>query len=81
MVVSYVDEKQGKGSLSLLVNGKQKALWKLDVDVDTWRRKTIPNIEIKQGEEIKVVGLADGSESAILDFIEFISREAVARSK
>ncbi len=77
----YVDEKQGQGSLSLLVNGKQKALWKLDEDLDTWRRKTIPNVKIKQGEAIKLVGLADGSESAIVDFIEFIPQEAVARSK
>ncbi|MEO6290276.1 MAG: beta-galactosidase, partial [Ginsengibacter sp.] len=81
VVISYVDEKQGQGTIALFVGGKQKALWKLNEEIDTWRRKTITNIKIKKGEEIKIVGMADGSEAARLDFIEFIPRETVARSK
>lgn len=76
IVVSYVDEKNGKGSLTLFVGGKQKATWKLNEDVDCWRRKTIPNIKISNGEEIKIVGVAEGSDMARVDFIEFISQDA-----
>ncbi|MGI8636023.1 MAG: hypothetical protein ACR2KZ_11540, partial [Segetibacter sp.] len=72
VVVSYADEKNGHGSVSLFVGGKQRATWKLNEDVDCWRRKTIPNISIKNGEEIKIVGIADGAESTRVDFIEFI---------
>ena len=72
LVISYVDEKEGQGSISVIVGGNQKATWKLDEDVDCWRRKTIPNVKIKNGEEIKIVGVANGSESARVDFIEYI---------
>jgi len=72
VVVSYVDEKNGQGSLSLFVGGKQKATWKLTEDVDCWRRKTIPGIKISNSEEIKIVGVSNGGEMARVDFIEFI---------
>jgi hypothetical protein len=75
VVVSYVDEKQGQGAIALFVGGKQKASWKLNEDVDTWRRKTIPNIKIKEGEEIKIVGTADGKEAARVDFVEFVKQD------
>ncbi|MEO5998647.1 MAG: hypothetical protein ABIN89_17930 [Chitinophagaceae bacterium] len=78
IVVSYADEKKGQGSITVFVGGKQKATWKLSEDVDCWRRKTIPNIKIKNGDEIKIVGVADGSETAKVDFIEFISQTAPA---
>jgi hypothetical protein len=79
VVVSYVDEKQGQGTIALFVGGKQKATWKLNEDVDTWRRKTIPNIKIKKGEEIKIVGVADGKEAARVDFLEFVEQKAAEK--
>jgi hypothetical protein len=75
-VISYVDEKEGQGSISVIVGGNQKATWKLDEDVDCWRRKIIPNVKIKNGDEIKIVGVANGSESARVDFIEYILQAA-----
>jgi hypothetical protein len=72
IVVSYGDEKAGQSTLTLSVGGKQKASWKLSEDVGCWRRKTIPNVKINKGEEIKIMGVANGSEAARVDFIEFI---------
>ena len=74
VIISYLDEKNGQGSLSLFAGGKQKATWKLSEDVGCWRRKTIPNIKIKNGDEIKLVGIANGGESARADYIEFIKK-------
>ena len=73
-VVSYADEKSGRGSITIYVEGKQRATWDLDEEVDCWRRKTFFNINVKKGDEIKIIGIADGSESARLDFIEFIPK-------
>jgi hypothetical protein len=74
IVVSYVDEKGGQGTLILFTGGKQKATWKLTEDVGCWRRKTIPAIKIKNGDEIKIVGVANGNELARVDYIEFIKK-------
>jgi hypothetical protein len=79
IVVSYADEKDGQGNISLHVGGKQKAMWKLGEDVGCWRRKTISNVKIKNGEEIRLTGIADGSETARVDFIEFIPRPAAKK--
>ncbi len=74
VVVSYADEKNGQGSIALFVGGKQKASWKLDEDLGCWRRRTIPQVSIKTGDEIKIVGVSNGKELARVDFIEFIKK-------
>lgn len=74
VIVSYVDEKEGQGTLTLSVSGKQKASWRLTEDVGCWRRKTIPNVKIKNGDEIKIAGLANGKEEARVDYIEFVKK-------
>jgi hypothetical protein len=71
VIISFADEKEGQGSLTLSVNGKQKAKWTLNEDVGCWRRKKIPNVRINKGDEIRITGMANGSESARVDFIEF----------
>lgn len=81
IVVSYADEKGGQGSLAVSVAGKQKASWKLTDDVDCWKRKTIPNVKINTGDEIELVGMANGSETARVDFIEFIAQPVAGKSK
>lgn len=78
VVISYVDEKDGQSNVAFSVAGKQKASWKLDEDVNTWRRKKISNIKIKNGDEIKIEGTSNGNEMARLDFIEFIPFKAIA---
>jgi hypothetical protein len=74
VIVSYVDEKGGQGTLNLAVGGKQKASWKLSEDVGCWRRKTIPSVKIKTGDEIKISGIADGKEEARIDYVEFVKK-------
>jgi hypothetical protein len=74
IIVSYADEKNGQGNLFLFVRGKLKSKWTLSEDVGCWRRKTISGIKIRNGDEIKIVGVASGSESARVDFIEFVPK-------
>ena len=74
VIVSYVDEKDGQGTLTLSVGGKQKGTWKLSEDVGCWRRKTIPGVKIKNGDEIKIVGVANGKESSRVDYVEFVRK-------
>jgi Glycosyl hydrolase-like 10 len=74
IIVSYVDEKEGQSTLTLAVGGKQKGEWKLSEDVGCWRRKTLPGIKIKNGDEIKITGVANGKELARVDYIEFVKK-------
>ena len=77
IAVTYTDEKPVKGSLEVLVGGKQVTKWDLTEDVDCWRRKVIPNIEIKNGEEIKLVATSTNpteDKTIRVDFIEFIPK-------
>ncbi len=77
IALTYTDEKLVQGSLELLVGGIQVAKWELNENVDCWRRKVIPNVDIKNGEEIKIVGVANalkGDSSIRLDFVEFIPK-------
>jgi hypothetical protein len=79
VIISYADEKGGKSSLSLSVAGKQKTSWKLEEDVECWRRKKILNVKINKGDEIKIVGVANGTESARVDFIEYVAQSATIK--
>jgi len=77
IAITYTDEKLVKGSLEVLVGGKQVAKWNLAEDVDCWRRKVILDIEIKNGEEIKLVASSDNAtedKTIRIDFIEFIPK-------
>lgn len=81
LIVSYVDEKEGQGTIAVSVNGKQKAIWNLNEDVGCWKRKSIPNIKVNNGDEIKITGTANGKESARVDFIEFIPQRPIVKVK
>jgi len=72
IIVSYLDEKEGQTSLQLIIGSKQIASWKLIEDVGCWRRKTIRNVNIRKGDEIKITGTMNGKDPASVDFIEFI---------
>ncbi|MDR1402575.1 MAG: hypothetical protein LBJ60_02580 [Tannerellaceae bacterium] len=77
IAVTYTDEKLVKGSLEVLVGSKPVAKWNLAEDVDCWRRKVIPGVEIKNGEEIKLVASSANStedKTIRIDFIEFIPK-------
>lgn len=74
VAITYTDEKLIQGSLELLVGGKQVAKWELTENVDCWRRKIIPDVNIRNGEEIRIIGTADnlkGDNTIRIDFVEF----------
>jgi predicted alpha-1,2-mannosidase len=71
-VISYIDARDGQGTIELYVGRKKAASWKLDEDVECWCRKAIRNISINKGDEIKLVGIRNGKDSACIDFIEFV---------
>jgi hypothetical protein len=56
------------------VGGSENLTWRLNENVRGWRRKTIPQITIHSGDEIRITGIAAGSDGARVDFIEFIPR-------
>ena len=71
--ISYFDQVDGQASVTLFIGGEKTAVFKLDEDTDCWRWRKFENIQVKRGDEIKLVGVAHGEEKAKLDFIEFIS--------
>jgi hypothetical protein len=71
IIVSYAGGKEGPGSLTLSVGGKERLAWKWQAGVGSWKRKTVPGISLQSGDEIKLAGSA----GARVDFIEFISRD------
>jgi len=72
--ITYFDEEHGASRISLVINGQEKAAFRLDEDTDCWRWRMFRNIHVNKGDEITLVGKADEKELAKLDFIEFIRR-------
>jgi hypothetical protein len=70
--ITYYDEADGRSPVRLLVAGKEAASFTMDEDCGCWRSRRFKNIKVNQGDEITLVGKADGGEQARLDFIEFI---------
>jgi hypothetical protein len=71
IIVSYAGGKEGPGSLVLSVGSSEKLAWKWEAGIGSWKRKTIPGISLRSGEEIKLAGSA----GARVDFIEFVPRD------
>jgi hypothetical protein len=74
IVISYLDEKDGQSLLEFSAGQNQIAKWKSDEDTGCWRRKVLPNVRVRKGDEIKIAGTMNGKESACVDFIEFIRK-------
>ncbi len=72
--ITYFDGEDGKSTVKLLIEGEEKASFFMDEDTDCWRWRKFENIRIRKGDEIRLVGIANGTESAILDFVEYIPR-------
>jgi len=77
--IGYADEKNGKAELKLFVNGKQVDSWLLNHEIDCWTTRTIKDVTLKAGDQIKIVGNADGEEWARVDFIEFVPKRSTAK--
>jgi hypothetical protein len=74
--ITYFDEQDGQGKVTLLIAGEEKATFKLDEDVDCWRWRMFENIRVNRGDKITLVGQADQNERARLDFIEFVPKRS-----
>lgn len=74
VIISYADEKDGQGLITMSIAGNKKYSIKLDEDVDCWRRQTFSKVKIKNGDEIKLTGFANANESARVDYIEFVNK-------
>jgi hypothetical protein len=72
--ISYFDEYDGQGRVTLHIAGIGRASFRLDEDVDCWRWRLFKNIQVNHGDEISLVGEADGAERVRLDYIEFIPK-------
>ncbi|MEE9365568.1 MAG: hypothetical protein V3W44_02680, partial [Dehalococcoidales bacterium] len=70
--ITYFDADDGRGRVTLLIAGEEKAVFTLDEDTDCWRWRIFENIRVNNGDEIKLVGKANKNERARLDYIEFI---------
>lgn len=74
VIISYADEKNGQGTFTMFIADKQRLTYKLIEDVGVWRTKSFNNIRIKNGDEIKLIGISNGSEAARVDYIEFVKK-------
>ncbi len=72
--VSYADQEKGTARLALLVNGKQVDSWKLGKEIECWTTRLIHSVRLKQGDEIRIEGKADGGDGALVDFVQFIAK-------
>lgn len=70
IVVSYAGATDEPGSLSLWIAEREYLSWRWEAGRGSWKRKTIPQVSLQSGDEIKVVA----SVGTCVDFIEFISR-------
>ena len=70
--ITYFDEEEGQSKVQLFVGDKEVVNFRLDEDVDCWRWRRFKNIQVKRGDEIKLIAQADPKERVRLDFVEFI---------
>jgi alpha-glucuronidase len=79
--VQYFDEEDGQSTFKLLVAGRLVDEWQADnhlptpstlPDAHTSNRRTVRNIELAVGDEIRIEGAASGGEFAGLDYIEWV---------
>jgi alpha-glucuronidase len=81
--VQYFDEEDGVSEFKLLVDGRLIDQWKADDHVPTpttlpdahsSARRTVRNVMLQPGDEIRVEGKADDGERAGLDYVEIVPK-------
>ncbi|MEL6553511.1 MAG: NF038122 family metalloprotease [Cyanobacteria bacterium J06621_11] len=83
IIVGYYDEKDGKGEIEVEIGkgrDKTKVEWTLEEDFDNedvgtnnFITRTIRDVELKSGDELKIKGDSDADEFIRLDYIDIIS--------
>jgi hypothetical protein len=70
--VRYLDQKGGRSKHTFYVNGiPQGDSWIASHDDDRWRSQTIPDVNIRSGDEITVEVQGDSGEFGRLDCVHF----------
>jgi alpha-glucuronidase len=84
IAVQYFDLQGGGAYFTLKVNGKPADAWAADATLpsshphgDNSIRRTIRNVELKQGDVLRVEGIPDGADPAALDYIEVTPTRAI----
>ena len=77
IAVQYFDLQGGAARFTLLINNHPASTWLADANLpsthpngDNSTRRTIPNVALKPGDQIRVEAIPDGSDPAALDYIE-----------
>lgn len=85
LAVQYFDLAGGVADFELWVNEARVAVWKADAQLPTGHlhgdnstRFTAPDVELRPGDRIRVVGRADQQDRAALDYVE-VNASADAR--
>ena len=69
--VRYFDGKDGRSRFVFHVNGAQKGdAWHASSDAGSWMTHTIPDVEIRRGDEIMVEVRGDSGEYGKLDYVQ-----------
>jgi alpha-glucuronidase len=79
LVVLYFDQKNGASKFRVFVNDKVIAHWTADdqlpatkIGADAATRRTISNLHLHPGDQIRIEGVPDAEEPAGLDYIEIV---------
>jgi alpha-glucuronidase len=87
--VQYYDEEDGVSKFKLSIAGQVVDEWQADNHVPTPTtvpdahssiRRTVRNLNLKPGDEIRLDGTADGGERAAVDYFEILPAAAGAAS-
>ncbi|HEX4750068.1 MAG TPA: alpha-glucuronidase family glycosyl hydrolase [Bryobacteraceae bacterium] len=77
LVVQYFDQNNGISHFEAFVNGQSVGTWAADLRLPTFKpdsnsstRQTIPELALRPGDEIRILGIPDQGEHAALDYIE-----------
>ena len=69
--VRYYDGKRGRSEFRLFVGGvHQGQSWTASPDTERWQSRTIANVPVNAGDEIRVQVRADGEETGRLDYVQ-----------
>ena len=77
MIVRYFDQNNGISTFRVFVAGKLVSEWRAAdtlptnrVDAHSSTRRLIGGVALRVGDAIRIEGVADGGESAALDYVE-----------
>jgi alpha-glucuronidase len=80
IAVQYFDLQGGEAKFTLALNNHPVDSWPAEATLPSRRpngdnstRRTIPNIDLKPGDTIRIVGTPEGPDPAALDYIEITS--------